>query len=616
LRGGTLGFCAVVVATFLYGCASSAGATSVVDRYLAAWSSRNYSDMEKLVSNPPADFVSFNRAVAAGLDADSASYRLRSLSTNGSSAIASVTERVVTALGPASLGVRLALEDSDGSWRVVWSPANLVPGLKTGDSVVQKVSWPARAQILGAGDAPLTTQVQMVEVGVEGSRVTDPASLTSALLQAGATAAQVQSALTTATSHPQWFVPVLELSQPDYERLRPVVYPVPGTVFEDISQRAPVTPGLTQVVGTVGPVTAQQLRQLGTPYKAGDTVGQTGIEEAYERQLAGKPGGSIDVVSSSGDVVRTVARFKARAGTPVRTTIDPAVESAAQNALANVSQPAAIVAVRPSTGEVLASVTSPASGAFDDALAGAFPPGSTFKVITSADLIEHGLGPGSPASCPATITVGGETFHNFEGEAAASLTLEQAFAESCNAAFIGLAGSLPYSSFSTTASQFGLGARLHMGLSAFGGSVPTPTSDSERAATAIGQGKVLVSPLDMADVAASVESGSFRAPRLVDGAADDAASPTPLDSTVVRDLQEMMTAVVDSPIGTAAGAGLPSGTSGKTGTAEFGDANPPQTHAWFIGYRADLAFAVLVVGGGIGGAVAAPIAAKFLDAVG
>jgi cell division protein FtsI/penicillin-binding protein 2 len=78
----------------------------------------------------------------------------------------------------------------------------------------------------------------------------------------------------------------------------------------------------------------------------------------------------------------------------------------------------------------------------------------------------------------------------------------------------------------------------------------------------------------------------------------------------------MMQAVVTSPIGTAAGAGLPAGTLGKTGTAEFGNTNPPQTDAWFIGYHGDLAFAVLVVGGGVGGAVAAPIATKFLNAVG
>jgi cell division protein FtsI/penicillin-binding protein 2 len=155
-----------------------------------------------------------------------------------------------------------------------------------------------------------------------------------------------------------------------------------------------------------------------------------------------------------------------------------------------------------------------------------------------------------------------------------------------------------------------------MGLSAFGGTVPTPGSPSEAAATAIGQARVAVSPLAMANIAASVASGSLHLPRLVSGAGDDSAPAQALDPNVVASLRTMMQAVVTSSIGTAAGAGLPAGTLGKTGTAEFGNANPPQTDAWFIGYHGDLAFAVLVVGGGVGGAVAAPIATKFLTAVG
>jgi cell division protein FtsI/penicillin-binding protein 2 len=194
------------------------------------------------------------------------------------------------------------------------------------------------------------------------------------------------------------------------------------------------------------------------------------------------------------------------------------------------------------------------------------------------------------------------------------LTLEQAFALSCNAVFIGLAGSLPYASFAPTAAQFGLGQRLHLGLEAFGGSVPKPTTPVERAETAIGQARVVVSPLAMAAVAATVDSGAFRAPRLVTGTPDDRVAPKPLDPKVVGGLRTMMAAVVAQ--GTAAGHGLPAGTLGKTGTAEFGSASPPATHAWFIGYRGDVAFAVLVVGGGVGGRVAAPIAATFLRSLG
>jgi cell division protein FtsI/penicillin-binding protein 2 len=207
-------------------------------------------------------------------------------------------------------------------------------------------------------------------------------------------------------------------------------------------------------------------------------------------------------------------------------------------------------------------------------------------------------------------------FHNFEGETTASLPLLQAFAMSCNTAFIGLSNTLPVASYATTASQFGIGTTIKMGLSAFGGTVPTPGSASDAAATAIGQARVAVSPLAMANVAASVDSGSLHLPRLVSGAGDDSAQSPALDPNVVASLRTMMQAVVTSSIGTAAGAGLPAGTLGKTGTAEFGNANPPQTDAWFIGYHGDLAFAVLVVGGGVGGAVAAPIATKFLTAVG
>jgi len=265
---------------------------------------------------------------------------------------------------------------------------------------------------------------------------------------------------------------------------------------------------------------------------------------------------------------------------------------------------------------VLASVSLPDSEQVNEAFAGAYPPGSTFKVVTSADLLEHGLTPSSAASCPPTVSVNGKVFHNFEGETTPSLSLLQAFAMSCNTAFIGLSGSLPDDSYAGAASQFGIGATLKLGLSAFGGKVPTPTSTSDAAATAIGQAQVLVSPLAMATVASAVDSGGLRLPRLVAASVDDTAPVQALDPTVVTDLRTMMQAVVTSPIGTAAGAGLPAGTVGKTGTAEFGNANPPQTDAWFIGYHGDLAFAVLVVGGGVGGTAAAPIAAKFLDAVG
>jgi cell division protein FtsI/penicillin-binding protein 2 len=148
-------------------------------------------------------------------------------------------------------------------------------------------------------------------------------------------------------------------------------------------------------------------------------------------------------------------------------------------------------------------------------------------------------------------------------------------------------------------------------LQSFGGRFPDPADTAERAAAAIGQGRVQASPLHMATVAAAAASGAWRSPRLL--TTDPAPEAKPLDPTVVATLRDLMGEVVRSGTGTALSA-VP-GAAGKTGTAEFGPGNPPATHAWFIGFRGSLAFAVLVEGGGVGGRVAAPIAASFLGAV-
>jgi cell division protein FtsI/penicillin-binding protein 2 len=162
-----------------------------------------------------------------------------------------------------------------------------------------------------------------------------------------------------------------------------------------------------------------------------------------------------------------------------------------------------------------------------------------------------------------------------------------------------------------SAALFGFNSAPSIGMPAYGGSVPDPNGIVELAATAIGQAKVQVSPMQMASVAAAVASGTWRPPTLVAGSAASIA-PRALPEPVVTGLRDFMAAVVQGGTGTAAALpGAP--VSGKTGTAEFGTSNPPPTHAWFIGFRGDLAFAVLVEGGGVGGRVAAPLARSFLS---
>jgi cell division protein FtsI/penicillin-binding protein 2 len=300
----------------------------------------------------------------------------------------------------------------------------------------------------------------------------------------------------------------------------------------------------------------------------------------------------------------------------VQTSIDPAVQRAAEAALADERHDAALVTIRPSSGQILAVVSDPTSYGYDQALEGEYPPGSTFKVLTSTALFGVGLSPDSPATCAPTLTVDGEVFHNAEGEAPVQ-TIDQAFTESCNTAFISLATQhLKPADFTAVARTYGLDATPQPGLPAFAAEIPKPNSETSLAATAIGQAGVVFSPLGMASVAAAVAGGSVRAPRLVAGAPDDHVAPKPLPSNSVSDLREMMAGVVAS--GTAAGTGLPNTTHAKTGTAQYYAGGKLRTDAWLMGYDGDLAFAVVVVDSDQinGGPLDGPLVAKFLNALG
>jgi cell division protein FtsI/penicillin-binding protein 2 len=422
---------------------------------------------------------------------------------------------------------------------------------------------------------------------------------------------------------PGQFVPVLGLPEARYLQIREVIHPVPGLSFVDRGGRSAGGPASTGIlVGKLGDATAEDLKELGAPYQAGDRVGHGGFEQAFERQLAGTPGGEVRVVTQpasgaaqgqdagAGQVLHT---FPGKDGSPVHTTLDPRVVRAAEKALAGVGKPAALVALEPSTGAVRAAVNWPLGSSFNRALIGRYPPGSTFKVVTAAALLGGGLRPGDRVTCPKQAQVGGRTFHNFEGEVLGAIDFTKAFADSCNTAFVQLAGRrLDGAKLAAAAEGFGFEAEPSTGLPAITGRFPAPGDDAELAAAAIGQGRVVVSPLLMAGVAGAVQNGTWRPPRLA--AEAKTSEPRRLDPRVAASLRGLMGAVVR--VGTAAPARLPGGTAGKTGTAEFGTGNPLPTHAWFIGFRGNLAFAVVVDGGGVGGRVAAPIATRFLNALG
>jgi Penicillin binding protein transpeptidase domain/NTF2-like N-terminal transpeptidase domain len=366
------------------------------------------------------------------------------------------------------------------------------------------------------------------------------------------------------------------------------------------------------VSGNVVKATAVQAKKLGPPYQAGDLIGLGGVEQAYEHQLAGKPALTIRIVGPGDRVDTTAVHLPATPGVSVRTSIVMRDQLAASAAVrdAATTKPIDFVAIQPSTGRVLAVIDRP--GGFDRAIQGVFPPGSTFKVVTASALSGTGLRPASTVQCPAQVNVGGRVFHNFDNEQLGTTTLQTAFAVSCNSTFITLATQrLTGTTLASSAATYGFNAQPNLGIPATLGKFTTPHDSVDLAADAFGQGTDLVNPLSEAAMAAAVQNGTWRPPQLVISPVPvQSAQPQQLNPTVLATLRPMMRAVVTT--GTAAHVGFPAGVFGKTGTAEFGSSQNPKAHAWFVGYRGDLAFAVLVEGGGVGADASAPIANAFL----
>ncbi|MBX6389247.1 MAG: penicillin-binding protein [Frankia sp.] len=334
----------------------------------------------------------------------------------------------------------------------------------------------------------------------------------------------------------------------------------------------------------------------------------SGLERAFGDRLAPR-GGEIVLRDGAGAVVATLARFPAADGEQIRTTIDMAVQHAAEQAMATSTFPnGALVAIDTRTGGVLAAANNPPGG-YSRALRGTYPPGSTFKIITATAALMNGVRPDTQIDCPRTVTAGGRVFANAEGEEFGRISFAEAFAHSCNTAFVNVASGLPDGALTEAARMFGFDGSEPLPIASVGGVFPEPTDAAETASAAIGQGRVSTSPLQMASVAAAVASGTWRTPFVAGGPARTTELPEP----VVRDLRAFMRSVVTD--GTVAEVSFPGEVHGKTGTAEYSDGNPPPTHAWFVGYRGDVAFAVVIDDGGFGATAAAPVAAAFLRAL-
>jgi penicillin-binding protein A len=390
----------------------------------------------------------------------------------------------------------------------------------------------------------------------------------------------------------------------------------------------PLGSAAIDVAGEVGMPEAADLPTLARQgFSAETPVGISGIERAFNQRLAGKPGGSLIAADDASGSERILARAEPRPGAPVKTTIDFGLQEAAVSALAGRLGGIAVLDTRSGDVRALAG----------QAFSAPRPPGSTFKLVTTAAALQEGaVSLDEYFPIVNGVNVGGRFIYNANGEYCGG-TFPEAFAHSCNADFAPLGPEIGNEKLVETAERFGFNSpptlyapRIVNEMQLPEASIPTEIGDElDLAVSAIGQGEVLATPLQMATVAQAIANGGVRRPTSLVAnrkLRPDAGPVRVMTGRLASQLAELMVGVVTGGTGTA-GAIAEAQVAGKTGTAELGPKpgqedlpNPIQIKdAWFTAFapaeRPRLAVAVLLIEAeAAGGEVAAPAAAEVLSA--
>lgn len=528
-----------------------------------------------------------------------------------------------------SYDTTVSLRLVDYVWHVDWSPDAVEPSLQDGEHLVVRTPRDemVRGEVLGNGGVQVMGPKPVFRVGIDKARV-DPTQLESSsdylagILDLDDPDAYRQRVV---AAGPSAFVEALVVrADGSYPLDMSAVAAIPGArAIEDTLDLAPTREFARPILGTVGPVTAERIAESDGALVEGDIAGLSGLQLRYDDRLRGTPGVVVEAASDTGS--RELHRVDPIPGTSIQTSLDVGAQLIAEDVLSDVEPASAIVAIRPSDGHVLVAASGPGGGGISTATNGRYPPGSTFKIVSSLTFLRGGLTPTTLVDCPPSIVVNGREFSNYGGYPQAKLgqlPLTDAIANSCNTAVIGQHELVSQAQVADAAAGLGVGQATDLGIPAYVGSVPTDGGVVDHAATMIGQGRVLMSPLAMATVAASVAAGRTVTPVfVVDDPLDGEAPPAvahPLTPEEGTALQALMRAVVTDGTATFL-ADIPGPDIGaKTGTAEYGvpdeDGELP-THAWMIAIRGDLAVAVFVEDGDAGSSTAGPLLEEFLRAL-
>ncbi len=648
----------------------------VAQEFLDDWTAENYTAMYGLLSSGSKqaisqdDFTAFYQDISKNATLKSVDTQILATSVNPDSASAQYKATFITSLfGSFDREMTMPFVWEDGNWKVNWDWGLVMPELAGGNRLSLEVLPNSRGAIYDRNANPIANQTKawalaiipnQIEDGKEGVVLNVLSELT------GKTVESIQKSYEDIRDT-DWYVAVGEASDAEVQEKWETLTGLGGIQMTSYESRYYYDGGIApQAIGYVLSISSDQVDQYQSEGYTGDEkIGQAGLEKYAEEQLAGKPAANLYVVDANNQIISKLNQADSRLAQNITTTFDKNLQIQAQNALLGFK--GAVVVMEVNTGRILAMASSPSldpnlfdpdnrnsTELLDEFLnddqqrllnrvtQGTYPPGSIFKIIGMSAALESDL------YTPDTTYYCGSYFEELEGEKfkdwtvdkgyepSGTLTLTQGLIRSCNPYFYHIGLDLFRQKGATFLSDmargFGLGSATGIEQVAEDtGQIVDPSTDGDAVQQGIGQGDMLVTPLQIVRfTAALANGGTLYRPQIIEkitnaagtdiySLAPESNGSLPISTETLETVQTAMRGVISSRSGTAREAlgDLAIEIHGKTGTAE----NPMgDSHAWFTGYTnegredlPDIAVTVIAENAGEGSEVAAPIFRRVIE---
>jgi len=643
--------------------------------YLAAWQNEDYANMYTFLSQQSQAalttdaFTALMKDLSKNLTLISLDAKISSVATHTTNTNVTIAVDYETALfGDLAREVETKWILEKDQWKLSWDNGAFIPELAGGNVLALEVTRQKRGNIYDINGKPIVEETTAYALGITPGNIEEgrEGQLLYYLSELTGKTTQAISELY-ANAGANWYVPVGEVSENEIGERWDVLSQLGGLVMTKYESRYYYGGGIApQTIGYVlGMSKEQQAEYAKKGYLGDESVGQAGLEKYAEEALAGKPSASLYVVNADGQIVSRISQADPVLSQSITTTINKDLQIQTQNAISGFIGAAVVMEV--DSGRILAMASSPSfdPNLFDPnnansevlldkvlndknqtllnrATQGQYPLGSVFKIITMAAALESNLyTPDSSYYC-------GHYFEELPGERFEDWTLEKGYPESgeltlveglmrsCNPWFyhlgLDLFRKMGATYLSDMARGFGLGSATGIEQVAEDtGLIPDPKTDGDAVQQGIGQGEMLVTPLQVVRfIAAIANGGTLYRPQLIQNMTTSTGTTTftfvpqvqgslPVSPSTLEAIREGMGLVVTSRRGTAHDAlsGLNIRMYGKTGTATNSTGAP---HAWFAGYtdmnkadKPDIAVVVLIENGGEGSEIAAPIFRRIIE---